>query len=91
MYSFSFSEIITFQDYDISNGPFFGKLRSSTRNKYIPKSFTCIECSYTTSRLDNFRRHELVHSGDRPFKCAYCSKSFTQKSHLKKHAQTHYH
>lgn len=82
--------MLGFYENDLSNGPSYSGLRS-TRSKNNTRSFACLECNYSTTRMDNLRRHELVHSGDRPFKCCYCSKSFTQKSHLKKHSQTHFH
>ncbi|GIY69748.1 hypothetical protein CDAR_220191 [Caerostris darwini] len=63
---------------------------TAAKSKYFsPKVFGCLRCSYTTSRMDNLRRHELVHTGDRPFKCIFCSRSFTQRTHLKKHIRTH--
>ncbi|GFQ98901.1 zinc finger protein [Trichonephila clavata] len=34
-------------------------------------------------------QHYLVHSGERPFSCNLCSRSFKQKSHRDKHLQTH--
>ena len=41
--------------------------------------------------MDNskLRRHQLVHSGERPFKCEVCGKRFSLDFNLKTHLRTH--
>eukprot|EP01032_Pedospumella_encystans_P014930 gene14930-17124_t len=37
----------------------------------------------------SLNRHSRVHSGVKPYKCAYCTKDFAQNCSLKRHEQTH--
>ncbi|CAL1274910.1 unnamed protein product [Larinioides sclopetarius] len=81
---------ICYSGLESNNDVIFDGANISTKSKYFPpKMFGCSRCPYITTRMDNLRRHELVHTGDRPFKCTLCSRSFTQNTHLKKHIRTH--
>ena len=35
------------------------------------------------------RAHERLHSGETPYKCSYCPKSFGRRANLKLHEKTH--
>lgn len=50
--------------------------------------FHCKECSYKTSRIKDIQTHLVIHSGDRPFLCDLCSRSFTQQSSLQAHKES---
>ncbi|XP_055326070.1 zinc finger protein 239-like, partial [Sitodiplosis mosellana] len=48
------------------------------------RRFECHLCKeYSTSNEAHLKEHMRVHSGDRPFRCSFCSKRFTLRSSLK--------
>jgi RNase P subunit RPR2 len=49
-----------------------------------------IGCHKTFSRPSRLQTHILSHTGDRPFKCDLCDKSFTRNAHLKRHVQVNH-
>uniref|UniRef100_A0A8C9TJE6 C2H2-type domain-containing protein n=1 Tax=Scleropages formosus TaxID=113540 RepID=A0A8C9TJE6_SCLFO len=46
----------------------------------------CFKCFASPYKL---KRHNLIHTGQKPFRCASCGKTFRQAVHLKVHQQTH--
>ncbi|XP_071353963.1 zinc finger protein 770 [Trachinotus anak] len=50
------------------------------------KCLQCLKCFPSASKL---QRHEMVHTGLKPFQCSTCGKAFRQASHLKTHERTH--
>lgn len=49
----------------------------------------CIICLKQFDFVSKLRRHQLTHSGQRPFTCYVCLKSFRQSAHLKGHLKSH--
>ena len=56
------------------------------RNDSQHRCLLCLKCFPSPSKL---RRHEMVHTGLKPFQCLVCGKRFRQSPHLKVHERTH--
>ncbi|GFQ69652.1 zinc finger protein [Trichonephila clavata] len=48
------------------------------------QSYPCHVCNKLFNRKDNLERHLRVHTGEKPFKCEICSRSFTNTARLPK-------
>ena len=49
----------------------------------------CSQCDYQTPSRRNLVRHNMTHTGEKPFQCETCQRSFSQKSSLNSHMKTH--
>ncbi|XP_077564405.1 uncharacterized protein LOC144179852 [Haemaphysalis longicornis] len=49
----------------------------------------CQQCSFVTPYLCHLKRHQRIHTGERPHQCSRCSKAFVQKAHLVDHVRIH--
>ena len=57
----------------------------------LKKVFICKydNCHKKFSKTWNFLDHAKAHVGLKPFRCEYCSKTFTQKGNMQKHMRKH--
>jgi len=52
-----------------------------TRNKV----FNCDQCSYETTHITSMKDHKRTHTGERPYVCLTCTKTFSTTAHLNRH------
>lgn len=50
------------------------------------KRFKCKECNYRTADKKSFKNHKRVHTGQKPFACTVCDKTYNRKPALLDHA-----
>ncbi|GBM93162.1 hypothetical protein AVEN_258469-1 [Araneus ventricosus] len=60
-------------------------------NKFSPVDvrginlYQCEFCDYCTARIADFKKHVVIHTGQRPYGCEECGKSYNQSSNLSRH------
>uniref|UniRef100_A0A1B0CEP2 C2H2-type domain-containing protein n=2 Tax=Lutzomyia longipalpis TaxID=7200 RepID=A0A1B0CEP2_LUTLO len=55
----------------------------------LKKEFVCNVCKKDFATADALRYHLTIHTGDRPYPCPFCPKSFKINSELRKHYRAH--
>ncbi|GFR88923.1 zinc finger protein 62 [Elysia marginata] len=61
-------------------------LQFSHKSKIL-KRYTCEVCNKAFASNSDLKTHRRTHSGETPFKCDYCDRSFKQRGHRKLHIQ----
>ena len=66
------------------------KCHTDINNEGLVSTYRCELCPYTTSRREHFLRHFAnVHTGQRPYMCEVCGKSFKRTDALRQHRLVH--
>ncbi|XP_063412835.1 zinc finger protein 62 homolog [Mytilus trossulus] len=63
--------------------------RRKLKRKKTNTEHKCDICSKVFKDRRGLDRHEVVHSGVKPYQCAICERSYTQKGHLQQHQRMH--
>lgn len=51
--------------------------------------FKCDQCDKRFQDRNSLKRHQIIHSEERPFKCEHCAQTFNDRSVLRRHTFTH--
>ena len=51
--------------------------------------YKCSDCGKIWRSRAKLEVHRRVHTGERPFFCEYCGRTFTQKGHMRSHVLGH--
>ncbi|XP_077074447.1 zinc finger and BTB domain-containing protein 17 isoform X3 [Siphateles boraxobius] len=62
--------------------------RSESR-AYGSVTHKCEDCGKLFTTSGNLKRHQLVHSGEKPYHCDYCERAFSDPTAKMRHLETH--
>ena len=49
----------------------------------------CLECGKRFPTPSKLQRHSFIHTGEKPYNCPHCPKSYSQLVHLQNHLMSH--
>jgi len=65
------------------------KVLNDHKRVHIGHKYKCTVCGNEYVRKNALARHELTHTGLKPYVCSYCGKQFNYDTNLKRHIKSH--
>ena len=59
------------------------------QKKRPPYRFQCQFCNKAFQTSFNVKKHERIHTGEKPYACEICGRRFSEKGNMKTHHFTH--
>jgi len=71
----------------VSNGLMqpINSVSTEDNTKKVKNIYSCVKCPFSSAYPGNLRVHMRRHTGEKPFRCEFCSRPFSDKSNLNSH------
>ena len=63
-------------------------VKDCAKEKKLPM-FSCNICGKKFNQQRNLKRHNLIHTGEKPYQCRYCNRKIRHQSTFKRHERIH--
>ncbi|XP_062875030.1 histone-lysine N-methyltransferase PRDM9-like [Trichomycterus rosablanca] len=61
----------------------------SSQRKMQKKIHHCSQCEWSFTQKSDLKRHQYIHTGEKPYHCLQCGKGFLYRSALQRHQRLH--